>query len=139
MQLPPIRRQIINLFLKKSDIDFAIKACNVINDDASTENEAEDGLSDDLIKNDEKGEISAFHLSVHVNRVLSFSYQTIIHALPINDIFIAIGDFTSSIEPRFSWDFQNFGHIHVSQAWLVFRASYAKVLYYTVLTSININ
>ncbi|KAL8226611.1 hypothetical protein R6Q57_016443 [Mikania cordata] len=53
MQLPPIRRQIINLVLKKSDIDFATEVCNIENDDASTENEAEDGPSDALDKPDD--------------------------------------------------------------------------------------
>ncbi|KAF5796880.1 putative DNA helicase chromatin remodeling SNF2 family [Helianthus annuus] len=52
MQLPPIRRQIINLVIKKSDIDFAKEVCSMANDDASTENEVEDALSDDPNKRD---------------------------------------------------------------------------------------
>ncbi|XP_076881682.1 uncharacterized protein LOC143529883 [Bidens hawaiensis] len=55
-QLPPIRRQIINLVLKKSDIDSAVAICNMANDDASAVNEAEDGSSDDLNKDDEKSD-----------------------------------------------------------------------------------
>ncbi|XP_024977152.1 DNA annealing helicase and endonuclease ZRANB3 [Cynara cardunculus var. scolymus] len=47
MQLPPIRRQIINLVLKKSDFDSAIAICSRANDDASTENDVEDGPSEE--------------------------------------------------------------------------------------------
>ncbi|KAK1435844.1 hypothetical protein QVD17_01615 [Tagetes erecta] len=73
MQLPPIRRQIINLVLKKSDIDFAIEACNVTNDDASTENEAEDGPSDDLIKHDEKDDDACGSSSRLSNQVIGIA------------------------------------------------------------------
>ncbi|MFS7901003.1 hypothetical protein Hanom_Chr00s159976g01824981 [Helianthus anomalus] len=52
MQLPPIRRQIINLVLKKSDIDFAKEVCRMVIDIASTENEVEDALSDEPNKHD---------------------------------------------------------------------------------------
>lgn len=45
MQLPPIRRQIINLVLKQSDIDSAIEICGMPNDNAFTVNIAEDDES----------------------------------------------------------------------------------------------
>ncbi|KAI7748957.1 hypothetical protein M8C21_011088, partial [Ambrosia artemisiifolia] len=57
MQLPPIRRQIITLVLKKSDIEFAKSVCSMANDDASTENEPEDGLSDDPNKHDGENDV----------------------------------------------------------------------------------
>nr|XP_043638616.1 DNA annealing helicase and endonuclease ZRANB3 [Erigeron canadensis] len=46
MQLPPIRRQIIDLVLKKPDIDSAIAVCNMTNDD-SMGNDAEHGPSEE--------------------------------------------------------------------------------------------
>lgn len=54
MQLPPIRRQIINLVLKKSDLDSAIAICSRANDDAFTENDVEDGPSDENKHDDKK-------------------------------------------------------------------------------------
>ncbi|XP_076954030.1 uncharacterized protein LOC143628281 [Bidens hawaiensis] len=55
-QLPPIRRQIISLVLKKSDLDSAVAICSMANDDPSAANEAEDGSSDDLNQHDEKSD-----------------------------------------------------------------------------------
>ncbi|KAI3673372.1 hypothetical protein L6452_39490 [Arctium lappa] len=54
MQLPPIRRQIINLVLKKSDFDSAIAICSRRNDDASTENDIKDDPSDENEHDDKK-------------------------------------------------------------------------------------
>lgn len=42
-ELPPKRRQILRLILKRSDIDLAIDACKVVNSDASANNDTEDG------------------------------------------------------------------------------------------------
>ncbi|CAI9284011.1 unnamed protein product [Lactuca saligna] len=54
MQLPPIRRQIINLVLKQSDIDSAIEICGMPNDNAFTVNIAEDDELDDVDGNPSK-------------------------------------------------------------------------------------
>lgn len=54
MQLPPIRRQIINLVLKPSDIDSATEICRIPNDDAFTVNIAEDGKNDGADGNSSK-------------------------------------------------------------------------------------
>ncbi|KAK9075476.1 hypothetical protein SSX86_003800 [Deinandra increscens subsp. villosa] len=53
MQLPPIRRQIINLVIEKSEFDFAKEVCSMANNDASTENEDQDDLNKHDGKNDD--------------------------------------------------------------------------------------
>ncbi|KAI3717741.1 hypothetical protein L1987_69535 [Smallanthus sonchifolius] len=73
MQLPPVRRQIINLVLKKSDIDFAIAVCSIANGDASTENEAEDGSSDDLNKHDGKNDDACCNSSRPSSQVIGIA------------------------------------------------------------------
>ena len=64
MQLPPIRRQIITLVLKKSDIDSAIAICGMANDGTSTGNVGEDVPFDELNENSGKCKISAYYLLV---------------------------------------------------------------------------
>ncbi|KAL4566487.1 hypothetical protein LXL04_030603 [Taraxacum kok-saghyz] len=56
MQLPPLRRQIINLELKKSDIESAKAICSTPNDDAFPVNIAEDGENDST--NDKSSRLS---------------------------------------------------------------------------------
>ncbi|KAI3717737.1 hypothetical protein L1987_69530 [Smallanthus sonchifolius] len=73
MQLPPVRRQIFNLVLKKSDIDFAIAVCSMANGDASTENEAEDGSSDDLNKHDGKNDDACCNSSRPSSQVIGIA------------------------------------------------------------------
>ncbi|KAM0032908.1 putative P-loop containing nucleoside triphosphate hydrolase [Helianthus debilis subsp. tardiflorus] len=73
MQLPPIRRQIINLVLKKSDIDFAKEVCRMVNDDASTENEVEDALSDEPNKHDGENDDDCCNSPRPSNQVISIA------------------------------------------------------------------
>ncbi|XP_071701949.1 uncharacterized protein [Rutidosis leptorrhynchoides] len=79
MQLPPIRRQIINLVLKKSDIDSAIAACSTTNNDASmaddvaTRIDVDDAPSDELDTNDDAASHNISKLSNQVIGIAKLS------------------------------------------------------------------
>lgn len=70
MQLPPIRRQIISLVLKKSDLDSAMGICAKANDAPSLEIIDEDGSMDELNKHDDKSKISAFQLFIDIKGLI---------------------------------------------------------------------
>jgi hypothetical protein len=57
VQLPPKRRQIVRLLLKRSDIVSAKAAIGVVNSDASEKSVAEDMTSENLDESDGKIEL----------------------------------------------------------------------------------
>lgn len=57
MELPPKRRQIVRLLLKRSDIVSAKAAIGVVNSDASEKSVAEDMTSENLDESDGKIEL----------------------------------------------------------------------------------
>ncbi len=57
MQLPPKRRQIVRLLLKRSDIVSAKAAIGVVNSDASEKSVVEDMTSENLDESDGKIEL----------------------------------------------------------------------------------
>lgn len=66
MQLPPKRRQIVRLLMKRSDIVSAKAAIGVVNSDASEKSVAEDITSENLDDSDGKIELLIKNISTTV-------------------------------------------------------------------------
>lgn len=66
MQLPPKRRQIVRLLMKRSDIVSAKAAIGVVNSDASEKSVAEDITSENLDDSDGKIELLIKKISTTV-------------------------------------------------------------------------